>query len=108
MPPLLLTVSLRTGAGLSTGAHVRLSLSLRLNEIRILFGVQVYLNGIRHGQAFQGRIDEVVTAEHHEQRYQQSHGGGHEVQPEREPASAGVKQQIVVGVDVIQGLETVV
>lgn len=110
-PPPLLTVSRRTGANLSTGANserARRSLALNVNEYWNTSGVQTYLNGIRHGQAFQGWVDDIIAAEHHKQRHHQRHGGSHEVQPEGEPASAGVKQQIVVGVDVVQGLETTV
>lgn len=88
--------------------RTRHSLGLNFNLNWNTLGVQIYLNGIRHGQAFQGWVDDIITAEHHKQRHYQSHGSSHEVHPEGEPASAGVKQQIVVGVDVVQGLETTV
>lgn len=67
--------------------------------------MQIYLYRVRNGQAFQGRADCIITAQDHKQSHQQGHRTSHEVQPERQPTCAGVKQQIVIGVDVIQGLE---
>lgn len=62
----------------------------------------MYLYGVGHGQAFQRRTDDFIAAEHYEQSHHQSHGRSHEVQPEGEPTCPRVKQQIVVGVLVVQ------
>ena len=66
----------------------------------------IYLYCIRQGQAFQRGADGFVIAEDSKQSHQQGHGTSHEVQPERQPACARVEQQVVIGVDVIQGLES--
>lgn len=87
--------------------HVGFTFNVSLKNKPVIneFTVRKYLYCVRHGQAFQGWTDEIVTAEHYKQSHQQGHGQSHEVQPEREQACPRVIEEIVVGVDVIQGLE---
>lgn len=64
-----------------------------------------HLYGVGQGQALQGRADDAVVAEHHEERHEERHEGGDEVQEEGEPADARVEERVVVGVGVVQRLE---
>lgn len=64
-----------------------------------------HLYGVGQGQALQRRADDVIIAEHHEQRHKQGHEGCDEIQQEGEPTRPRVEEREVVGVDVIQRLE---
>lgn len=64
-----------------------------------------HLRGVGQSQALQGRTDVLITNQNHNERHKQGRHGCHQVQPEGEPAGRSVKEQVVVGVDVVQGLE---